>query len=158
MSMQTDCIYGMGFEVDLTNKQLKNFILKHENTVKSLKRGNEVLDYIVNTENKDLDILEDFADYTNTVIGNESAYGIIVDVIYKETGIPIEYHAGQEDDTDVIIYTARYPWELSDTEKLRTADSLENTFNKYIAEFENPSITYNDSIRREYFGQIGGRI
>lgn len=152
MSMQSDCVYGMGFEVVLSDEQLRDFILKHKNTVESLERGPQILDYINNADDKDWDILAEFENYTNLLNGTEGIYGIIADIIYKETQIPVEYYTGQEDDVDVIMYTARYPWQLSDAEKSLTADTIEGLFNKYIAEFNDPDITYDDDIRREYYG------
>ena len=147
MGMRTDCLYGMGIEIAATGKQMANFIKKHRDTISKLKRGKELLRFV---DDGNIDILiDDWDDYENLVGTDEGIYGVIVDVIFTETKIPVEYHHGQGDDKDVIIYCAAFPWNFNEFEKTLKAEDIENAFNRYIPDIDE-NIKYDEDIMREY--------
>ena len=156
MGMQTDCIYGFGFRVFASDKALADFIKNHEATVKSLEGGTDILDYVNDciSNNKPLDsIKEMFYDYENNFTGDSGLYGIIADVMHKETAIRFEYRRTPDVDCcedDAIILPIAMPWQFNETEQKLTEESLEKICKKYMSELDERLVF--DSIRLEYFG------
>lgn len=154
MGMQTDCIYGYGFIPYATNEQLQMFIIKHKDTISKLERGRELIDYTERFNCEDFDKFnpkEDFADWENEATGDTGIYGLIADVMYKETGIVFEYKNVQdENEGDAIILPEMFPWQMNDAERGLSKDGLENLLRSYIKDLnEDIEIGY---IRLEYFG------
>ena len=139
MSMQTYIIYGYGFDVHVADKVLVDFIKSRENIVRSLNRGPEILDWIAkkDKENGVYDaITEDFFDYENEINGDEGLYGIISDIMAKETGIMFEYRRGSEYDDDMIAFPECYPWQLNDKERSLTQEEATEILSKYMKELQ----------------------
>lgn len=151
MSMQTDCIYGYGFKVYASDEQLKQFIEKHRDTIACLDLGRTLLDYMDRCEDDEFNPKEDFHDWENEATGDIGLYGMIADVMYKETGIIFEYRNSQDDeDDDVIILPQMYPWQMNDKEKILSQEALDNICNQYIKDLGNQ--LKPEFIRLEYFG------
>ena len=150
MSMQTNCVYGYGFIVYASDEELRNFITKHEETVGKLELGREILSYLENSTPDSFNPKEDFFDYQQLNSSSQGFYGIIADVMSKETGITFEYLAGQEDDDDAIAFCQTYPWNFNEKEKILTEDDLEKICKEYIADLGGQ--LKPDHIRMEYFG------
>jgi len=138
MSMKTNCIYGYGFKVYVSDENLRLFIEKHEETIRKIPEGTEILDWVQAHvgSGRPLDALkEKFFDYENEVTGDTGIYGLIADVMIKETGIDFEFRNPQDsDDDDVIIFPECYPWQLNETEKTLTQEKLDEILNTYIAD------------------------
>lgn len=151
MSMQTDCIYGYGFKVYASDEDLRQFIIKHKDVIPFLSRGRELLDYTENCRPDEFNPKEDFFDWENEATGDEGIYGLIADVMYKETGIVFEYRIAQDDgEDDVIILPQMYPWHMNETEKSLTQEKLEEILKKYIEDLGGQLVP--EYIRLEYFG------
>lgn len=133
-------INGYGFEVCASDESLRNFILNHGDIIKELVNGTAVLDYAKNNSNDTFNPKEDFYDWENESTGDCGFYGIIADVMGRETGITFDFRTAYfvEDDCeekkDFIIFEAGYPWMLNDIEKTLTLDNLTEIFQKYIGE------------------------
>ena len=151
MSMQTDVVYGYGFYVYVSDEELKNFVLKHKDTILKLDRGREVLEYTKRCSDDEFNPKEDFYDWENEATGDRGLYGMIADVMYKETGIVFEYRNSQDDgEDDVIILPQMYPWEMNDKEKILSQEALDNICKQYIKDLGNQ--LKPEFIRLEYFG------
>lgn len=151
MSMQTDCIYGYGFRVYASDEALKQFILKHKDVISVMSRGKELLDYIKKCSDDEFNPKEDFFDWENESTVDSGLYGMIADVMCKETGIIFEYkNAQDENEDDAIIFPQLYPWQMNDAEKALTLDKLDAILKRYINDLGGQLET--DFIRLEYFG------
>ena len=153
MSMQTDVIYGAGFTVFASNEQLYDFVMSHRETISHLELGRVILEYADRCQEygDEFDPKGAYYEYVNLMNGNEGFYGLIADVMYKETGVGFTYIVDPEGDSDdVIILPKQMPWEMNDTEKSLTPEKLEEICKKYIQEL-NPSLTYDSDIRYEYW-------
>ncbi len=154
MSMQTDCIYGYGFRIYVSDDNLRRFIEKHEPVIATLRQGRELLDWVhehVST-GKPLDsIKERFFDWDNEATGDCGIYGMIADVMHKETGIVFEYRNSQdEDEDDAILLPETFPWNFNELERSLTMESLEEICKRYIDDLGGQ--LKPDYIRLEYFG------
>lgn len=147
MSMQTDCVYGYGFRIYAEEPRLCEFIKKHEETVRTLDMGREILDWI---DNGNIDGLKEvFFDY-EALEGGSGIYGIIADIIQKESGIRVEYKVADENEDDSILFPELMPWQMNEKEKSLTEESLHNLLQPYVSELNsNLEIDY---IRMEFFG------
>lgn len=132
MSKKIDCMFGYGFKVYVSDEELKRFILKHKDVISSIPRGKELLEYIEKCSDDEFNPKEDFYDWENENSNYSGIYGMIADVMCKETGIVFGYLAGQNDEDDVIVFPEMYPWEMNDTEKLLTEEELEAIYKRYI--------------------------
>ena len=151
MSMRTDCIYGYGFRVYASDEQLRSFIHKHKNVILCLSQGRELLDYEAANSGESFNPKEDFYDWQNEATGDEGFYGMVADVMYKETGIVFEYRNAQDDDEDdAIILPQTYPWHLNSKEKELTQEKLDELLKVYIDDLGGQ--LKPDYIRLEYFG------
>ena len=155
MSMQTDCIYGYGFQVEVSDENLKDFIWNHKKTVETLNRGPEILGWIEEriVKGDPFDSMkEKFFDYESHYSNEEGLYGLIADVMSEESGIRFEYHRPQDEDDieDVILFPESYPWYLNEVEKQLTQESFDEIIKKYIDDLGGHMAT--DYLRLEYFG------
>ncbi len=154
MSMHTDCIYGYGFKVYVSDENLRDFIKKHESTIVSLSQGRELVDWTNEhiSTGKPLDSLkEEFYDWDNLITGDSGLYGMIADVMTKETGIRFEFRNPQEDgEDDVILFPQTYPWYLNEQEKALTEETLDDIYAVYIGDLGGQLTT--EYIRIEYYG------
>lgn len=151
MSMQTDCIYGYGFEVYVSDEQLRDFILKHRFIIETLPRGRELLNYTDENIDDKINPKEDFYDWQSINANDDGIYGVIADVMYKETGIRFEYRVAQDDDEeDAILLPERLPWDYNAAEKVLAPDVLKKILKSYIKELGGQLNT--DYIRMEFFG------
>lgn len=150
MSMQTDCVYGYGFSVYASDEELKQFILKHKDTVATLDEGRRLLDYMDGCTDDEFNPKEDFFDWQCETSTDDGFYGIIADVMCRETGIMFEYFVAQEDEDDAIIFRETMPWLMSQREKELTKVSMDAILRKYIDDLGGH--LQIDSIRLEYFG------
>ncbi len=156
MSMRTDIIYGVGFEVCASDMELKNFFLKHRKTIEEMSKqetisAGHVLDYIDKTDDVSFNPKEDLYDYENLFTGEAGLYGLIADIMFGETKIRFEYRRDQEGEHEYIMFPQVMPWNLNQAEKDMTAESYEEICKKYIAEL-NPNLQYDEDISLEYFG------
>ncbi len=156
MSMTTDIIYGYGFPVYVSDEHLRVFIEKHKDIVVTLDMGREIVDWIEDhvSTGKPLDSLKErFYDYTSVHSGDCGIYGVIADVMWKETGIRFEYHVPQESDAeedDVILFPSCYPWTYNQIESSLTLAKLDEVYKKYIEELGGQLKT--GDIKLEYWG------
>ncbi len=153
MSMQEWTVNGYGFEVYASDEGLRNFIEKHRETVEKLDQGDEVLEWIDKhpvSSGKPMDSLkEEFYDYTPEDYGEEGLYGLIADVMKKETGLPFEYHHDCEN-VEAIILPQLYPWQMPDAARDLTKEKLDEIYEKYAADFGGKIEA--DYLTLEYFG------
>ena len=133
MGMNNDCLYGYGFSIYATDEELKNFILKHKETISHLTDGSRLLAYVEECSDE-FNLKEDFYDYAPEHSSSEGIYGVIADVITRESGIQFEYHIAQEDQDDAILFPETYPWLLNEKEKSVTEKDLEEICYKYISD------------------------
>lgn len=133
-------ICGYGFKVFASDESLRNFILNHENTVKELENGIALLDYTKNNFSEAFNPKEDFYDWENESTGDCGFYGIIADVMGRETGITFDFRTAYivkdncETKEDVIIFESGYPWMLNEVEKTLTLEDLTEIIESYINE------------------------
>lgn len=130
-------IYGYGFKVYVSDACLADFILNHDRTVENLDRE-DILAFIENCRDKNLPLdplKEEFFDYESEITGDTGLYGIIADIMARETGINFEYRrAVVEDEDDIIIFPQMYPWQMNAEEHYLTKDKLERIVKGYINE------------------------
>ena len=150
MGMQTDCVYGFGWEVAVSDEKLEAFILNHRNTLKENKKGMEVLAWIDDDATFTENIKEYWFDYESEISGESGLYGIIADIMSRETGIRFDYRRPQDDDGDVIMFQETYPWLMTDAEKNLTIETLTEICVKYMRELGDEH--QPDYVRLEYFG------
>lgn len=133
MGMTIECVSGLGFYVYVADEVLCDFIKAHSTTVEQLSYGKEILAYIDNGSHED--IKEKFYDYSCQSTGMCGLYGLIADVMTKETGVIFNYYVPNGDETDdAILYKPCYPWEMTEADKALTADKLRELMQKYIKE------------------------
>lgn len=149
MSMQNECIYGYGFWNETSREYLRKFILKHNDTVKLLVRGQEVLEYTMNCNPKEFNPEKDFWNWINEATEDLGFGGLIADVMRKETGISFEYRRSPEEQ-GAIILAPQYPWQLSSAEKKLTKKDLDRIIGKYMEELG--KLHKTEFIRIEYYG------
>lgn len=151
MSMQTECIYGIGFQIKIEPDQLQKFLQDHRESLNQLKGVESVLECLDLNEDDFEDALLGFEYWPNNGFG-DSLTAIIADIMNIETGLPIAYYPpAEDDDKESIIYERAYPWEMNDKEKNLTKDELTTMFEKYAKELDS-NIEVDDDIRLEYYG------
>ncbi len=134
---QLDYFKGYGFKVYVSDESLRQFILKHKDTIAALgDNGKELVIYTINTPVDEFNPKEDFFDWENEGTEDLGLYGVIADVMRRETGISFEYRSGSYSDDpdadDIIIFPETYPWKMSDTDKSLTEDALKDICKHYI--------------------------
>lgn len=150
MSMQTECIYGIGFQIKIEPDQLQKFLQDHKESLEQLKGVESVLECLDLDEDNFEDALLGFEYWPNNGFG-DSLTAIITDIMSVETGLPIAYYPSTEDDDrESILYEPAYSWEMGDKEKNLTKDELTTMFEKYAKELDS-NIEVDDDIRLEYY-------
>ena len=150
MSMQTECIYGIGFQIKIEPDQLQKFLQDHRESLNQLKGVESVLECLDLDEDDFEDALLGFEYWPNNGFG-DSLTATIADIITVETGLPIAYYPpAEDDDHESILYEQAYPWEMNDKEKNLTKDELIVVFEKYAKELDS-NIEVDDDIRLEYY-------
>lgn len=150
MSMQTECIYGIGFQIKIEPDQLQKFLQDHKESLKQLKGVESVLECLDLDEDDFEDALLGFEYWPNNGFG-DSLTAIIADIMSVETGLPIAYYPpAEDDDQESILYERAYSWEMSDKERNLTKDELTTIFEKYAKELDS-NIEVDDDIRLEYY-------
>lgn len=150
MSMQTECIYGIGFQIKIEPEGLQKFLQNHRENLKQLKNVESVLECLDLDEDDFEDALLGFEYWPNNGFG-DSLTAIIADIMSVETGLPIAYYPPTEDDDhEFILYEQVYPWEMNDKERNLTKAELTTMFEKYAEELDS-NIEVDDDIRLEYY-------
>lgn len=150
MSMQTDYIYGIGFQIKIEPDQLQKFLQDHRESLNQLKGVENVLECLDLDEDDFEYALLGFEYWPNNGFG-DSLTAIIADIMSVETGLPIAYYPSTEDDDrESILYEPAYSWEIGDKEKNLTKDELTTMFEKYAKELDS-NIEVDDDIRLEYY-------
>lgn len=103
MSAQTDCVYGFGWEVAVSDEKLEAFILNHRDSLKENKKGLEVLAWIDDDTTFTENIKEYWFDYKSDISGEAGLYGIIADIMSRETGICFDYRRPQDGKRSIIL-------------------------------------------------------
>lgn len=150
MSMQTECIYGIGFQIKIEPGELQKFLQDHRESLNQLKDVESVLKCLDLDEDDFEDALLDFEYWPNNGFG-DSLTAIIADIMSVETGLPIAYYPpAEDDDHESILYEQAYPWEMNDKERNLTKDELTTMFEKYAKKLDS-NIEVDDDIRLEYY-------
>ena len=150
MSMQTECIYGIGFQIKIEPRELQKFLQDHRESLNQLKGVEHVLECLGLDEDAFEDALLGFEYWPNNGFG-DSLTAIIADIMSVETGLPIAYYPpAEDDDQESILYERAHPWEMSDKERNLTKDELITMFEKYAKELDS-NIEIDDDIRLEYY-------
>lgn len=151
MSTQTECIYGIGFQIKIEPDQLQKFLQDHRESLNQLKGVESVLECLDLDEDDFEDALLGFEYWPNNGFG-DSLTAIIADIMSVETGLPIAYYPpAEDDDHESILYERAYPWEKNDKERNLTRDELIAIFEKYAKELDS-NIEVDHDIRLEYYG------
>ena len=148
MSNINPTISGYGFELDVNDisySMFTNFIIAHEETIRSRTNYQEIslLEFIKKNRNadtidvSDLTEIPNFADIKNDF--NESrTYGIeaiIANIISNETGLRLQYeHTEDYTQTNCILLPYRAPWEYDEVEAKLNANALINMLMPYFEE------------------------
>ena len=150
MSMQTECIYGIGFQIKIEPEGLQKFLQNHRESLKQLKNVESVFECLDLDEDDFEDALLGFEYWPNNGFG-DSLTAIIADIMNIETGLPIAYQPPvEDDDKESILYERAYSWEMNDKERNLTKDELIAMFKKYTKELDS-NIEVDDNIRLEYY-------
>lgn len=150
MSMQTDNIYGIGFQIKIEPDQLQKFLQNHKENIEKIKGAGSILGCLDLDEDAFKDVFNGFEYWPNNGFG-DSLTAIIADIMNIETGLPIAYYPPTENgDQESILYEQAYPWEMNDKERNLTKDELITMFEKYAKELDS-NIEVDDDIKLEYY-------
>ena len=150
MSMQTECIYGIGFQIKIEPDQLQKFLQNHKESLNQLKDVESVIECLDLDEDDFEDALLGFEYWPNNGFG-DSLTAIIADIMSVETELPIAYYPpAEDDDQESILYERAYSWEMNDKERNLTKDELTTMFEKYAKELDS-NIEVDDDISLEYY-------
>ena len=128
MSMTTECIYGIGFQIKIKPDQLQKFLQDHRESLNQLKDVESVLECLDLDEDAFEDALLGFEYWPNNGFG-DSLTAIIADIISVETGLPIAYYPSTEDDgRESILYEQAYAWEIQKTNSLPCLKSMQRSW------------------------------
>ena len=109
MSMQTDYIYGIGFQIKIEPDRLQNFLQNHKENIEKIKGAGSILGCLDLDEDAFKDVFNDFEYWPNNGFG-DSLTAIIADIMNIETGLPIAYYPpAEDDDHESIRYEQAYP-------------------------------------------------
>ena len=154
MSMQTECIYGIGFQIKIEPDQLQKFLQNHKESLKQLKGVECILKCLDLDEDDFEDALLGFEYWPNNGFGDSLTATIaatIADIMGVETGLHIAYYPpAEDDDQESILYERAYAQEMNDKERNLTKDELITIFEKYAKEL-NPNIEVDDDIALEFY-------
>ena len=135
MSMQTNCVYGIGFNTDnITDDAILRFVRKHTNE----------------HDRKVINSIEDIMDVECNLTGNEGPCAAISNIMQAETNIQFQFECGQEDCPPAIIFAPAYPWEISKEECALSRVQLKTIIQGYMDELGLWDYEPED-IRIEYF-------
>ena len=159
MSMQTDIVCGLGFNIPKHNAEcFKNFILKHATTIEENYTGDDDLLKLLETARNKKDFSFDYDnlfdeffimdDYT----GITNPYIAVSKVINWEENITVSYLPADEENDEAIVFEKTYPWLLNEKEKSLTLDQLKDILFKYLCELT-PTAKKSDIdfIQNEYW-------
>ena len=156
MNIQTSIVYGYGFDISVSDENLKNFILNHKESLLELLEENsdieKVLKY-VRQNDVTVPLKDTFAGYCGMFSADGGIYAIIADIMYVETGIRFEYRRPQDEDdqNEAIILPETNPWYFNEAEKaIEGEEQMDEILGKYMSELGIMNKPY--SIRFEYFG------
>ena len=111
MSMQTECIYGIGFQIKIEPEELQKFLQDHRESLEQIRGAESILECLNLDKDAFKDAYFDFEYYPNNGFGY-SPTATIADIMSVETGLPIAYYPSTEDDDhESILYERAYPWE-----------------------------------------------
>ncbi len=152
MSSQTSIIYGAGFPVDVSDENLQKFILNHADVLSDMDNACEIVEDAKEMSVDEFNPKERYFDYENNQNGVEGIYGLITDVIFKETGVRMDYCLQDDNDCngEHILLPECFPWQLNEAEKNLTADSFKQLCLKYMTELGIPETAYDDFVTMEY--------
>lgn len=152
MSAETSIIYGAGFPVNVSDETLQKFILNHANTISGIDDAREILKDAKEMTADEFNPKERYFDYSNRQNGVEGIYGLITDVIFKETGIRVDYclQDDNDDNGEHILLPECFPWQLNEAEKNLTQGSFKDLCLKYMRELDIPDSAYDDFVKMEY--------
>lgn len=159
MSMQTDIVYGFGFNIPKHNAEcFKNFILKHATTIEENYTGDDDLLKLLETARNKKDFSFDYDDLFDEFFimddytGATNPYIAVSKVINWEENIMVSYLPADEDNESAIVFEKTYPWLLNEKEKSLTLDQLKDILFKYLCELT-PTAKESDIdfIQNEYW-------
>ena len=149
--MQTDIVYGYGFEFDIADAEtFLAFLKKHESVIPQIACNSSA--FITNFE-KNMDNpeagLEEIDDICYVLYGEYAGYWV-AQIIAAETGIRFDYQQASEYYSAKLMLAETYPWRMNEAEKNLTEESCQEILEKYQEELGiKTSIDYD---RVEYFG------
>ena len=159
MSMRTSMVYGYGFETHkITDEDFLVFLYNHKDAFCESDEEKLLFDNLTNLDKyyDDLDdnITDDyFESYCCDSSGQQGRGAVISNIIYRETGIRVEYQMGDYDcySYPSVLFPECMPWHLNEKEKNLTMNSLKEILLPYVTELglNKENIT---SLQIEYFG------
>lgn len=157
MSMSTSIVYGFGFIVDgVTDEKLIDFIKNHEDTFCRYPVEIVMYDEILEMTETEIDIcgLTDyFEGYSCNCSGQEGRGAVISNIISRETGIRVQYEAGDADCLSYpsVLLAEGMPWHLNEKEKSLTKESLTEILLPYVKELGLSKDNIGE-LKIEYYG------
>lgn len=146
MSNINPTISGYGFELDVNDisySMFTNFIMAHEETIRSRTNYQEIslLEFIKKNRNADTIDISDLNKIPNFAGINIEA--IIANIISNETGLRLQYeHTEDYTQTNCILLPYRAPWEYNEVEAKLNANALINMLMPYFEELDiKPTLT-----------------
>jgi hypothetical protein len=143
---RTKSTYGLGFKVSTTDEQMAKFIKEHSRTEMfsnedgGTASGKNILDWM--ESGRSGSICEEFYDYESEVTGRTGLYGLIADVMTKETGLRFGYHRTGIpcDKPEYIVFPGIKPCEMNAEERDLTEDELRKILEAYIKDFDGQTV------------------
>lgn len=153
---RTKSTYGLGFRVSATDEQITKFIKEHSRTVMFCNEdgdtasGKNILDWMESGCSDS--ICEKFCDYESEVTGRTGLYGLIADVMTKETGLRFGYHRTDTpcDKPEYIVFPGIKACEMNAEERDLTEDELRKILEAYIKDFDGQTVIEDVILGREY--------
>lgn len=129
-------VNGIGFDTArATEEDVEKFLRNHLETLKKSERPEiqSIVEYLENTEDGSAEI-EDIEELTLCYCLAEP----ISEVMDIETGLFFDCPGLTDEGEDFVIYCARYPWSMNETEKNLSYETLCETMKKYADELNVP--------------------
>lgn len=124
-------IYGTGFDLEKAEiSAYKKFINNHLASLQAATRPEYTNNLLQSLANDDIT-----KDGIRETSNNWSIAEPVAIIMSYETNINFDSPGMTDDGEDCILFTAREPWDYSDTEKALTPETLNDTINKYASEF-----------------------
>lgn len=152
MSMESNIIYGFGFNCDCDDDKLIDFVKMHKNAFCKSKAETQMYKEMLKYTENQYD-LEDFFDrYSCESNGMEGNGAVISNIMSRETGIRFMYCPpdGDCDTYASVLFELGYPWSFNTVEKELTKEKLFDICKKYIDELG--IITTPNYLELEYYG------